>query len=173
MSDSHNEVASGLWNDEIRPDGYDAKYHDHILEQYKLCVEMADRVSARRTWANAFFLTLHTFIIGVAGFLLKEGIGLPQKWVIVIPLSAILAMCYTWWRMIKSYRQLNTAKFMVIGEYETRLPSSPYWSAEWKALGEGKDPKRYRQLTAVENWLPPIFAIIYIFGAITPWLLEF
>ena len=53
---------------------------------------------------------------------------------------------------------------MVIGELEKRLPASPYWSAEWIALGEGKNPKIYKPLTHVENWIPIIFGFIYILG---------
>ncbi len=87
-----------------------------------------------------------------------------SKYFIIFPFIAVLALCYTWWRLVKSYRQLNTAKYLVIGEMEKRLPSSPYWSAEWKALGEGKAPKRYVPLSHVENWIPIIFGGVYIFG---------
>jgi hypothetical protein len=37
-----------------------SKAAEHYLELYKLAVEMADRVSARRATANAFFLTINT-----------------------------------------------------------------------------------------------------------------
>ena len=33
---------------------------DNYFELYKLAVEMADRVSARRSLANSFFLTINT-----------------------------------------------------------------------------------------------------------------
>src|SRR6478672_372789 len=33
-------------------------YETAVLEQYKIYVEMADRISGRRSTANAFFLTL-------------------------------------------------------------------------------------------------------------------
>ncbi|MFC1610112.1 hypothetical protein ACFL6C_04090 [Myxococcota bacterium] len=42
------------------------------------------------------------------------------------------------------------------------FPASPYWSAEWKALGEGKDSKLYKPLTHVEMWVPAWFAAIYV-----------
>jgi hypothetical protein len=41
---------------------------------------------------------------------------------------------------------------------------SPWWRAEWKALGEGKDPARYWPLTRVEQWVPWLFALAYIGG---------
>jgi hypothetical protein len=71
-----------------------------------------------------------------------------------------------WWRLIKSFRQLNAAKYKIIVEYETRLPSSPYWSAEWRALGKGEDPKLYKPITDIENWVPPIFGGLYVIGAV-------
>ncbi len=70
------------------------------------------------------------------------------------------------WVILIVVGRLNSAKYKVVGEYERQLPSSPYWSAEWKALGEGKDPKKYKPLTDVENWVPIIFAFMYVIGTI-------
>lgn len=168
MPRQSDSIVNGLWNESVTRDEYDrdGKYQDHLLEQYRLCVEMADRVSSRRNLANTFFLTLHTLIVSAIGFFYDKGPALTQKWVIIFPLAAILALCYSWWRLVKSYRQLNTAKFKVIGEFEKRLPASPYWSAEWKALGEGKDPKLYTPLTHIENWVPLVFGLMYIAAAV-------
>ena len=64
--------------------------------------------------------------------------------------------------IVRSYRQLNAGKYMVVGLLEERLPASPYWKAEWQALGEGKDLRRYLPLTHVEQWVPLIFAAVYV-----------
>ncbi len=167
MTKQGDSIVNGLWNQSVVKDEYEksAKYQDHVLEQYRLCVEMADRVSSRRNLANTFFLTLHTFIFSAIGFLFEKGLTPTRRWVILFFLAAVLALCYTWWRIVKSYRQLNTAKFKVIGEFEKRLPASPYWSAEWKALGEGKDPGLYTPLSEIENWVPFIFGSLYVAGA--------
>lgn len=167
MSKSTDSLSDHLWNRTFSADNYpkDTKYQDHVLEQYKIYVEMADRISARRNVANTFFLTLHTAIIGSIGFAFGKGFKLIDQNFIIFPLLAVLALCYAWWRLVKSYRQLNTAKYKVIGELEKRLPASPYWSAEWTALGEGKDIKLYVPLTHIENWIPIIFSIIYVLGA--------
>jgi hypothetical protein len=66
-----------------------------------------------------------------------------------------------WWRIVQSYRQLNSGKFAVILAIEARLPLAPY-AAEWEALGRGKDPKRYLPLTHVENWVPGLFGLLYL-----------
>jgi hypothetical protein len=168
MSNMAEMISQGLWNENVDATAYarNEKYQEHVLEQYKLYVEMADRISARRNLANTFFLTLHTAIISAVGFTYEKGPALENRYFILLPLAAILALCYTWWRMVKSYRQLNTAKYQVVGEFETRLPARPYYSAEWKAIGEGKNPKLYLPLTHVENWVPIIFGLIYIVGAV-------
>ncbi len=167
MPESLDPTTDWLWNEDIKAENYGSKeqYYEHIFEQYKMFVEMADRVSTRRNLANTFFLTLHTLIIGVAGIFFENKLQLANVWLIILPLIAILALCYVWWRLILSYRQLNSAKFKVIDWYEKRLPTSPYVSAEWRALGEGKDPKLYKPLTDVERWIPLLFGLLYLIGS--------
>ena len=48
----------------MKPDEYGEKYQDHLLEQYKLFIEMADRVSQRRDQSNRFYVT---FVSAIAG----------------------------------------------------------------------------------------------------------
>jgi len=166
MVDSSEGTIEGVPNKGISKEfyGQNPKYQDHLLEQYKIYVEMADRISARRNLANTFFLTLHTFLIGIFGFTIKEDIAVQNGWLLLVPLFAVLALCAAWWRLVKSYRQLNTAKYKVIGELEKYLPASPYYAAEWKALGEGKDRKLYIPLTGIEQWVPVIFGFLYSLG---------
>jgi hypothetical protein len=168
MSENTKPIADNLWNQGISPEKYGSKeqYFEHTLEQYKITVEMADRVSARRNLVNTFFLTLHTLLIGTASFIFEKGPRTSNPWSNIFPLAALLALCYVWWRLLRSYRQLNKAKYQVIGEFERKLPASPYWNAEWKLLKEGKDPAVYKPLTDVENWVPIIFGFLYIIGAL-------
>lgn len=161
---SHS-IIEDLWNKDVLAHSYgtEQQYREHLFEQYKMFVEMADRISARRDLGNTFFLTLHTFLLGAIAFIYGK---ISAPWVIVFPLIAVQALCYVWWRLMKSYRQLNAAKYKVIGEYEQKLPTSPYWSAEWRLLGEGKNPELYKPLTDIENWVPLLVSIVYIVGAI-------
>jgi hypothetical protein len=155
-----------LWNAEVGPDNYrpeNEKYQNAILEQYKIYVEMADRISARRAMANTFFLTLNTSIFTVFGVFLSAGIAVAD-WRLFVPLIALVAECGAWFYIVRSYRQLNRAKYRVVGALEERLPSSPYWNAEWFELGEGRDRKKYWQLTHVEQIVPIIFAVVYVLG---------
>ncbi len=141
-------------------------YQEHFLEQYKMYVASSDKISERRGRANVFFLTLQTSIFTVIGFLVEDWDQSLADGVRYTPEIAFLAItgvlsCYTWFRLINSYKQLNTAKFKVIERMEESLPCGPYVKEEWRELGEGKDPKIYRPLTNVERALPLIFIGMY------------
>jgi hypothetical protein len=161
------DIDFDLWNERVSVadyvDGSD-KYYGAILEQYKLYVEMADRVSSRRGLTNTFFLTLNTSIYTALVLLWgRSPAGSPRQ-LLVIPLIVLISQCGAWYWMVRSYRQLNAAKYLVVGALEERLPASPYLRAEWKALGEGKDLSKYLPLTHMEQWVPVLFAVSYIGG---------
>lgn len=161
------EIEKRLWNQDVSAAAYEGageKYRAAILEQYKLYVEMADRISARRGLANTFFLTLNTALFTLFGVFWKDKPAEPSDIVLVLILVVLLGQCAAWWLLIRSYRLLNGAKFEVVGLLEKRLPASPYWSAEWKALGEGRDWRLYLPLSHAEAWVPFFFAAAYAAG---------
>lgn len=163
---------AALWNDDPLQNGYQNQnqYRDHILEQYKLFVEMADRTSSRRDVANGFFLALNGSLLGVASVLVDKGYTLNPKYGLVIPLAVLLLLCFFWWRLIISFKQLNSAKFQIIDELESRLPANLYGKAEWKTLlKEGKNYKVYWPLTHLESKIPILFGIGYIIVTIFLW----
>jgi hypothetical protein len=125
------------------------------MELYKLAVEMADRVSARRGTANAFFVTVNTALLGF-----MSTVKLDPSWPVAVG-GFVLAL--TWAALIKSYRDLNSAKFDVILRMEDGLPVRVY-GGEWKKLKE--DPqtwrKRYAEFTTVEWIVPAVFAVLYV-----------
>lgn len=47
-----NEIADG----QVYP--HNDKWYSHLVDQYKLYVEMADRISSRRASANSYFLSV-------------------------------------------------------------------------------------------------------------------
>ena len=134
------------------------KYQAHLLDQYKLYVEMADRVSARRQTANSYFLSINTALLGFAGYVTTKGAD-DQVWMLGV---VGIVLSYLWYRIIVSYRDLSSAKFKVVHEIEKRLPISPY-DAEWEAMGRGKDPSLYRPLTHVEKGVPWVFLALHAF----------
>lgn len=87
----------GLWNDDVdshRYEGAGERYQPAILEQYKLYVEMADRVSSRRGLTN-FFLTLNTLVFTIIGAFIQER---PEfsAWLLALPLAIALGQCAGW-----------------------------------------------------------------------------
>ena len=72
-----------------------------------------------------------------------------------------LLLAVTWHGAIRSYRQLNTAKFKVLHELEEKL-AFPFSRREWYLLAKGTDRKVYQQLTAVESRVPIIFGVFFL-----------
>jgi hypothetical protein len=147
---------------------YGADYNAHLLEQYKLYVQMADKISDRRQLANNFFLTLNTALVaGLAGLISQRPAWLPTIVDMAVCLSGLI-LCFTWHRMICSYRDLNSGKFKVIHEMEKRLPLRPY-DAEWTMLGEGKLSQLYLPFSHIERWIPVGFGTLYLaMGIVVP-----
>jgi hypothetical protein len=125
------------------------------LDLYKLAVEMADRVSARRATANAFFLTVNTALLAFVSSGLDD-----MHWLVAL---AGIALSGTWWVLLKSYRDLNAAKFDVITDMEKNLEAQIF-DDEWKRLKEKRQEGwrgRYAEFGAVERFVPLIFAALY------------
>lgn len=143
------------------------------LEIYKLAVEMADRVSARRATANSFFVTVNgalAAVVGLAGWSTKSS----SAFGLVVTAVAGITLSVTWWLLLRYYRRLNKAKFEVINEIETRLPEQPF-TVEWAALKPQEDPeavtkrkirdhwkRKHREATVVEQVVPWVFVVLYV-----------
>jgi len=142
---------------------YGSNYKDHLLEQYKIYLTLADKISDRRATTNNFFLTLNTgFIsaIGIVGYVNKDRIAISKDYILFLTI-ALIAFCYFWYRLIRSYKDLNSAKFRVIHEIEKRLPLKPF-DAEWEALARGKDKNVYMPFSKIEIFIPLIFALFHL-----------
>jgi hypothetical protein len=143
-------------------DDYGPKFRDHLLEQYKIYTEMADRISQRRATANSFFLTLHTGIFGLAVSLAGLSTGKFHSELASLIVSVFgVGFAIVWMLLLESYRQINSAKYSVLNDLEQLLPVAPY-AVEWNLLAEGKDSKKYRQLTNVEKTIPALFVVGHI-----------
>ncbi len=139
-----------------------------LLEQYKLYVEMADRISQRRQSANNYFLTINTFLLSFFAFF-SNGISSISLLIFLISLAGI-TLCYVWYRLIKSYQGLNSGKFKVIHEMEKLLGYAPY-DIEWEKLGRGENKKLYLPFTNIEPYIPGVFGVLYIVAILRliPW----
>jgi hypothetical protein len=164
-TDEQESIRARLWNPEVDAQSYEGageKYRAAILEQYKIYVEMADRISARRARAHTFILTLNSGLVATAAAFKGDFVRSPD--LLLLLMIIMVTQCFVWWGLVRSYRLLNGAKYQVVGLLEERLPASPYWSAEWKALGEGKDMRTALSITDLEQWVPVGFIAVYLVG---------
>ena len=145
----------------MKPEEYGDRYSDHLLEQYKLYVEMTDRVSQRRERSNQFFITLLAgpAIVAILARFGLDGEGIANGLLTVaLLISGLLgvALSITWFVNIRSYRRLNNARFKVISEMESKLPFASY-AKEWDLLSPG-----YLLLSVIEQVLPVIILSFFL-----------
>lgn len=136
---------------------YGESFKAHLLEQYKLYVQSAENVSARRVNSNRYLLTLNAALIALYG-LQSAGFG-QSYWTLLIPIIGI-PVSLLWYLIIKSHADLNRIKFDLIHEMEQHLPAVMY-QYEWKLAEQGQG-KAYRAVTAIERWLPRLFAVLHV-----------
>jgi hypothetical protein len=141
---------------------YAAEPGRDVLGLYSLAVEMADRVSARRGSANVYFLSIQTTLLTAAGVAYST---LPTvSWYFVLVTGAAgCTISLAWWRQLRSYQQLNEAKFRVINETEKHLPLRLFGD-EWASLKDMPRPQAggYAELGAAERAVPWMFAVLHI-----------
>lgn len=154
-----------------RDERVEERLPEGLLDIYKLTVEMADRISARRALASTFFLTALSSLIVVIGLTTKA------EWAFALP-GLVLAI--TWWLLLRSYRLLNRAKYKVIQNMEKRLPVQPF-TDEWPITEAipGDEIVRFRRIKALrgryaelgvlEQTVPTIFGVIFLVILISSW----
>ncbi|MYC32458.1 MAG: hypothetical protein F4X64_04700 [Chloroflexi bacterium] len=136
---------------------YGGSFKADLLEQYKLYVQSAENVSARRVQSSRYLLTLNAALVALYGF---QSAGFGQSyWALVVPVVGI-PVSLLWYLIIKSHADLNRVKFDVIHEFERHLPTAMY-KYEWR-LAENGEGKSYRAVTAIEKWIPILFAILHV-----------
>lgn len=142
-----------------QPPGQDPR----VLDLYKMAVEMADRVSARRATANAFFLTAQTALVAVIG-LATPSLLKASWWTSLAVSLAGVTLSASWWLQLRSYRDLNGAKFAVINAIEKALPVKVFtdeWALLEAAIGAAQK-RKYLQLGTMERLIPGIFGLLYV-----------
>lgn len=123
---------------------------DTVLELYKLAVEAADRTSARRGTANAFFLAVQTALTGFAAALPAA-----NAFAATAVYLAALLLCAAWWVQLRTYSDLNRAKFATITKLEATLPAALF-TDEW-----ANRPHGYIDLGLAERVIPYLFAALH------------
>ena len=146
----------------MKPEDYGENYQSHLLDQYKLYVEMADRISQRRDQSNRFYAGLVSAIIALLVVIGRFGAS-GIDWNIALLVAGLFgtAMSVIWYINLGSYRALNSAKYRVINEMESQLPHAGY-TKEWSYLRPASGPARYFQLTRIERYVPLLVMILFL-----------
>lgn len=140
---------------------YDGSFSADLLEQYKLYVQSAENVSARRVASNRYLLTLNAALVALYGI---QSASFGQGyWTLLIPFIGI-PVSMLWYLVIKSHADLNRVKFKVIHEFEQHLPAAMY-RYEWNLAEKGQG-KTYQAVTTIERWVPIIFACLHVILAV-------
>lgn len=141
---------------------YGESFKADLLEQYKLYVQSAENVSARRVVSNRYLLTLNAALVALYG-LQSANFG-QGYWTLLIPVIGI-SVSLLWYLIIKSHANMNRIKFDVIHKLEQYLPAAMY-RYEWTLAEEGRG-KAYRAVTTLEQWIPILFAVLHVVLAVT------
>ncbi|GAA0486461.1 hypothetical protein GCM10008986_09820 [Salinibacillus aidingensis] len=150
---------------------YGDNYKEHLLEQYKLYVQLTDNTTVQRGNTNKFYITVLSGLLAIVSLFIKN--NFPNTMILIISLLGGL-LCYTWYVHIKSYKQLNTGRFKVIHEVEKQLPYCCFYE-EWNHLKRGNG-ENYTRLTQIEQKVPIylgfpylIIALYYLFEVFSIW----
>ena len=136
---------------------YGGSFNTDLLEQYKLYVQSAENVSARRVASSRYLLTLNVALVALYGV---QSAGFEQSyWMLLVPIVGI-PISLLWLAIIRSHADLNRVKFKVIHEFEEHLPAAMY-EYEWHLAEKGKG-KTYRAVTTIERWIPMLFAALHV-----------
>ena len=136
---------------------YEGDFNAHLLEQYKLYVQSAENVSARRVASSRYLLTINAALVALYGF---QSANFGQSWwMIGVPVVGIVASVL-WFLIIKSHADLNRVKFEIIHELERALPAAVY-KHEWRLADEGRG-KAYRAVTSIERCIPVVFGLSHV-----------
>lgn len=151
---------------------YGDKYKEHLLEQYKLFVDMSDKLSTRRGHTNMFFITILSILFSLLNIFVENQIFINvYSWEFILVLSLGILLCITWYINISSYKKLNTAKFVIIHEMEKSLPFESF-KKEWDEVQKRPAIKKYSELTTIEQFIPFIFIGLFATLLIMPFIVS-
>jgi len=130
------------------------------FEQYQMLVRSAEEISSRRAAANNYLLSVNSLLVTIHG--VGHALKPDANWTVAIPLAGVV-ISLSWWTLIRSYRNVNVAKFVVIHAMEESLPGQPY-KDEWESMSTLHLP-----LSFVEQWIPLVFGFLFIWLACAAW----
>ena len=114
---THRESEAGTSDPVCKPpirhteDSYGESFKADLLEQYRLYAQSADNASERRVASTRYLLTINAALVAAYGF----QPALAERAILAVPIAlAGIILSLLSYGIIKSFRDLNTAKFEII-----------------------------------------------------------
>ena len=136
---------------------YPGAFETDLLEQYKLYVQSAENVSARRLASSRYLLAVNVALVALYGF---QAQGPDSVWLTLLLPALGIPGSLLWLQIIRSHGKLNEVKFAIIHELEERLPAAVF-AHEWRLANRGEG-KPYRPVTDIESWIPLGFLALHL-----------
>jgi hypothetical protein len=131
-----------------------------IAEQYKLVVDVWDRVRARRQQSNVFFLSINSALLVAITAITKDGSLPKQPSFLSFCVGLVgLIICGLWFETIVNYKSLTDRKYEIIMRLEQVLPGAPFSAESWPSE-RGKPIQRH--FTRIERGVPLAFFLLYL-----------
>ena len=133
-----------------------------LLEQYKIFLQTSEDLVSRRQNVNNFYISINSALMAAFGLILALDILSVYKFFTGVLLSIVgIILSISWIKLLASYGDLNASKMKIISCIEKQLPASLY-DAEWAALSDKLNKRKYVSFTNSEKRVPLLFIIVYI-----------
>ena len=136
---------------------------EHSLEQYKIYLDMIERVSDRRMRTHNFFITIVAAIVSLLTVVISsDTLSSNRGFILLFLYVFMMGLCKIWIDSLDSFAKLNSAKFKVIFEIEKELPHKCL-IYEWELLERDGN---YLLLSQNEKRIPKYLMIFLTTAAI-------
>lgn len=134
---------------------------DALLEQYKLFLQTSEDLVSRRQNVNSFYISISSAIVAIMGFLFAMDLSRMSELIIGFAFCIVgIILSISWSKSLACYGNLNSSKMKIISSIEKQLPLSLF-DAEWAALSDKLNKKKYVSFTESEQTIPRLFGLLY------------
>ncbi len=135
---------------------------DALLEQYKLFLQTSEDLVSRRQNVNSFYISISSALVTAMGvfFAMKNLTHNSQMLLGFVFCLIGIILSISWSKTLSCYGNLNSSKMKIISSIEKQLPLSLF-DAEWAALSDKLNKKKYVSFTESEQIVPRLFCAVY------------
>lgn len=132
-----------------------------LLEQYKVFLQTSEDLVSRRQNVNNFYISINSVMIALFSVFVVFDLSETVRMLLGLLFSFVgLILATSWIRILNAYGNLNGSKMKIISSIEKQLPASLF-DAEWAALSDRLNKKKYVSFTDSEKKIPAVFMFVY------------